>query len=217
MTKPLHCLITAGPTREYFDPVRYVTNPSSGKMGYALAKAALNHGWTVDLITGPVALLPPDGADVWRVTTAEDMLHAVQSRFAACQLLIMTAAVCDMRPRETFTRKVKKDALKMTVEMEPTPDILRTIAAQKTSYQRVVGFAAETDDMEINARKKLIEKHLDWIVANKVGGKDSAFESGQNSVYMLGKNNQHYRIGPAAKTTVAVEIIEILAKSEVTD
>ncbi|MDP0494838.1 MAG: phosphopantothenoylcysteine decarboxylase, partial [Verrucomicrobiota bacterium JB024] len=154
---PIRCLITAGPTREFFDPVRYISNPSSGKMGYALAAAARTAGWQVELISGPVALPAPEGVGVVPVVTGRDMLKAVRERFPACDILIKVAAVCDMRPKHLYPHKVKKDALSLTVEFEPVEDILKTVAADKRPGQIVVGFAAETQDVEEYARRKLFE------------------------------------------------------------
>ncbi|MGF1450141.1 MAG: phosphopantothenoylcysteine decarboxylase [Opitutales bacterium] len=204
---PIRCLITAGPTREYFDPVRFISNPSSGKMGYALAEAALAAGWSVDLVSGPVALKPPEATDFTPVVTANDMLEAVQARFGRCDLLIMTAAVCDMRPCERFESKQKKEQMQLSVEFERTPDILKTVAAGKTPSQTVVGFAAETDNVEHHALEKLQRKHLDWIVANLVGVAGSGFEADANAVVMLGADGSRYPIGPASKTTIARELI----------
>ncbi len=207
---PIRCLITAGPTREYFDPVRFISNPSSGKMGYALAVAARAAGWRVELVSGPVALRPPEGVEVIPVITGREMLAAVQERFPACDILIKVAAVCDMRPKTTSPHKVKKDALSLTVEFEPVEDILKTVAAGKQPGQVVVGFAAETQDVEAYARRKLIEKNLDWIVANRVGGQGGAFESDSNAVQLMGTSGEVIAFGPGAKTDIAHQLIGYL-------
>ncbi|QYY34666.1 phosphopantothenoylcysteine decarboxylase [Ruficoccus sp. ZRK36] len=207
---PIRCLITAGPTREFFDPVRYISNPSSGKMGYALAAAARAAGWQVELISGPVALRPPEGVEVIPVITGREMLAAVKGRFPACDILIKVAAVCDMRPKHYSHNKVKKDAITLTVEFEPVEDILKTVAATKRPDQVVVGFAAETQDVEAYARRKLEEKNLDWIVANQVGGPESAFESDRNAVQLIGSGGEALDFGPGSKTDVAHQLIGYL-------
>ncbi|MDR2430021.1 MAG: phosphopantothenoylcysteine decarboxylase [Puniceicoccales bacterium] len=205
MTPPLRCLITAGPTREYFDPVRYISNPSTGKMGYALAAAALAAGCRVELVSGPVALPAPGGAVLHAVGTAEEMLARASELFPACDILIKTAAVCDMRPCHYSARKVKKESLARVVEFEPVPDILKILSSAKTPAQTVVGFAAETEEVEKHALAKLMAKHLDLIVANQVGpgGSSNAFGSGTNHVFLLGRDGMRQEYGPAPKPDVA--------------
>lgn len=204
------CLITAGPTREFFDPVRYISNPSSGKMGYAIARAAVAAGWEVTLISGPVSLPVPAGVKFFRITSGEELLEKTQEQFVVNDLLIMTAAVCDMRPKVFNKQKQKKDALSMTLEMEPVPDILRSLIELKTAGQTVVGFAAETNDVIQHAKEKLERKKLDWIVANQVGGEATAFESDCNAVTLLGRNDECYKIGPDHKEVIAKELVSIL-------
>lgn len=211
MATHIRCLITAGPTREYFDPVRFMSNPSSGKMGYALAEAALAQGWSVDLVTGPVTLSPPQAAHVYPVVTGDDMLREVERLFPQCDLLFMAAAVCDMRPKTVARNKVKKDALSMTIDMEPTIDILKTISERKQPQQILVGFAAETKAVEAYAQTKLKQKNLDWIVANQVGGENNAFEADDNTVYLLGKGGERLLIGPAPKIQIAQEVIRVVS------
>ena len=206
--KPIHCLISAGPTREYFDPVRFITNPSSGKMGYALAEAAVSKGWQVTLVSGSVALTAPDGVELIKVVTGEEMFTAINERFADCDVLIMTAAVCDMRPKQRETLKVKKDKLRMSVDFEPVIDILKTVAANKRAHQTVVGFAAETDDVVAHAQEKLINKRCDYIVANQVGHAASAFESDNNSITLIGADGSQSCAGPASKAAIAKYILE---------
>ncbi|MGA2053480.1 MAG: phosphopantothenoylcysteine decarboxylase, partial [Opitutales bacterium] len=145
--------MTAGPTREHLDPVRFLSNPSSGKMGYALAAAAAEIGWRVDLVSGPVALPAPSGVTVHRVTSAAEMLAAVEGLFDFCDVLLKTAAVCDFRPKQYTGHKVKKGEAALMVEFEPTVDILKTVAARKRPDQLVVGFAAETQDVENYAKR----------------------------------------------------------------
>ena len=206
-------LITAGPTREYFDPVRFISNPSSGKMGFSLARAALANGWRVHLVAGPVAIPPPEGCRVTPVVTGEDMLKACLEIFPACDLLIKTAAVCDFRPKHRLNKKYKKTGEGMTVEFEPVCDILKTLANLKRPDQRVVGFAAETDNVEAYARKKLAEKKLDYIVANRVGVPNGGFEADSNAVCILGADGSRRELGPAPKQSLAVEIFNYLTES----
>jgi phosphopantothenoylcysteine synthetase/decarboxylase len=203
----IRCLVTAGPTREHLDPVRFLSNPSSGKMGYALAAAAAAAGWRVELVNGPVALPPPSNVTVTRVTSAAEMFAAVDKLFDACDVLIMTAAVSDFRPKETSPQKVKKGDAALVVEFEPTTDIVKTMAARKRPGQLVVGFAAETQDVENYARRKLKEKNLDFIVANLVGQPGAGFESDDNTVVLLGRDGSRTPFGPAPKTDLARQLI----------
>lgn len=208
---PIRCLITAGPTREYFDPVRYITNPSSGKMGYAIAQAAQAKGWTVDLVTGPVSLSAPEGVTLHKVETGQQMLETCKPLFKQCDLLIKTAAVCDFRPADYQPEKVKKTDAALTVTFQPVVDILKTLASGKT-HQTVVGFAAETQDIEAYAQRKLREKQLDWIVANQVGRGGKGFESDHNEIVLLGKNGERIAFGEGSKTELAVKLIEELSR-----
>ena len=180
-----HILITAGPTREKIDPVRYISNNSSGKMGYAIAKAAVARGAQVTLVSGPVSLSAPSGVNLIEVESAQDMLHACEGVFAECDIAIFSAAVSDMRPKTPAAQKLKKgsdsSALE-TLSLVENTDILATCAAKKTKSQVVVGFAAETCNVEKNAKEKLERKHASFIVANdvsegKVFGKDTNLAS----------------------------------------
>lgn len=205
---PIRCLVSAGPTREFFDPVRFLSNPSSGKMGYALAAEAARRGWEVELVSGPVALADPPAVQVTRVVTGEEMYEAVASRFPACHLLIMTAAIMDYRPKQVADHKIKKFELEMVIEMEPVIDILATVAATRT-HQVVVGFAAETDHLEVYARKKLREKHADFIVANRIGGPQSAFERDDNAVVVFSHSGEPVPLGPLPKTQIAAGLLDL--------
>ena len=147
MAQPTRCLITAGPTREYLDPVRFLSNGSSGKMGYALAEVAAQRGWDVDLVSGPVSLGAPSGVKVTRVVSAQEMYEACRPLFVNCDVFIAVAAVCDYRPRERATEKTKKVPGPVTLALEPTIDILKTLSGTKVPEQTVVGFAAETQDV----------------------------------------------------------------------
>lgn len=206
MASPVRCLISAGPTREYFDPVRFLSNPSSGKMGYALAAAAAARGWQTTLVSGPTCLDCPPSVDRVSVETGTEMFAALDARFDACTLLIMTAAVMDYRPVERAPLKVKKDQLARSVAMEPTVDILKTLAARK-QHQLVVGFAAETDHVEAHAREKLIRKRCDYLVANQVGQPGAGFASDTNEVTLLASNGSREPLGPASKTELAHALI----------
>lgn len=160
-------LVTAGGTREYIDPVRFISNASSGRMGYALARAALKAGHAVTLITAPTALKPPAGATVVSVESAAEMFAAVKEHFARCDCLVMAAAVSDFTPTRPSKTKIKKDGgPRPTLQLKPTPDVLRWAGRHKSASQIVVGFALEDRNLRDNADRKLRDKHLDMIVAN---------------------------------------------------
>jgi phosphopantothenoylcysteine decarboxylase / phosphopantothenate---cysteine ligase len=176
-------LITAGPTREKIDPVRYLTNRSSGRMGYALAEAALRRGARVLLITGPTSLTPPGAAEVTQVESAEEMREVVLRLLPQATVVIKTAAVADYRPRMAQAQKIKRSG-PMSLELEPTADILGEIARQKKS-QIIIGFAAETQNALENARKKLVSKSLDAVVVNDVSREGVGFDSERNAVTII--------------------------------
>jgi phosphopantothenoylcysteine decarboxylase / phosphopantothenate---cysteine ligase len=176
-------LITAGPTREKVDPVRYLTNRSSGRMGYALAEAASRRGARVLLVSGPTALTPPGAAELTQVESAEQMRQAVLKLLPEATVVIKTAAVSDYRPKSTASQKIKRSG-PMSLELEPTVDILAEIARHKSS-QIVVGFAAETQNALENARKKLASKSLDAIVVNDVSREGVGFDSDRNAVTII--------------------------------
>ena len=181
-----HVMITAGPTVEPIDPVRYITNRSSGKTGYAIARAAFARGADVTLISGPVALQAPEGVSMVYVQTADEMLAAAQEAFKSADIGIFAAAVADMKPARAADHKLKKgsdDDQLSGIELVENPDILETLAANKGS-RVVVGFAAETDNVIENAQKKLISKHADVIVANQVG-EGMAFGTDDNEVWFI--------------------------------
>jgi len=207
MTPPLRVLLTAGPTREYLDPVRFISNGSSGKMGYALAEAAVARGWTVDLVSGPVALPAPKGVNLTQVVSAEEMFITSERFFSDCDLFIAVAAVSDYRPRVRATEKTKKSGGGLTLELEPTVDILKTLAARKAPRQTIVGFAAETRDVIAYAQRKLIEKNLDWIVANDVSRAGIGMEADDNAVVLLARDGGREAFGPAPKRDVAEFIL----------
>lgn len=202
-------LITAGPTREWLDPVRFLSNPSSGRMGYAVAEAAVRAGYDVDLVSGPVSLAAPDGVQSHSVETAMQMFEVVEPLFEACDCFISVAAVSDWRPAEVHSQKVKKGEERQVLELVANPDILRTMAARKSAEQVVVGFCAETENLEDNARTKLVSKDLDWIAGNLVGQdrEGGGFESLENQLLLLGKDGQREILGPGLKKELAVELI----------
>lgn len=177
-------VITAGPTREAIDPVRYISNHSSGKMGYALAEAAAEAGATTVLITGPVSLTPPERVTVIRVTSAREMHDAAITEAKDCQLFIASAAVADYRPVATAEQKIKKDNDTMTIELVKNPDIVSSVAALNPR-PFTVGFAAETENLENHARSKLLRKNLDLIIANDVSDKTIGFNSEDNAVLVV--------------------------------
>ena len=205
----IRCLITAGPTREFIDPVRYISNPSTGKMGFSIAEAAIEAGWNVDLVAGPVALEEPNGAILYPVMTAEEMLHQVDALFDACDVLIMTAAVCDFRPIMHQTHKEKKSDASMNIEFERTADILK-IMSERKAHQTVVGFSAETRDVVSYAKEKLVSKKLDYIVANEVGKLGSGFAADTNEVVLIAADGSSVKLGPSTKSAIAEELIQLV-------
>jgi phosphopantothenoylcysteine decarboxylase/phosphopantothenate--cysteine ligase len=178
-------LVSAGPTQEAIDPVRFISNRSSGKMGYAIAEAAQARGAQVVLVTGPTALQHPKGIEVVSITTAEEMMKALSSRLAWSTTVIMAAAVADFRPMNPALRKLKKQGqIVQKLDLERTTDILASLSAQRTT-QLMVGFAAETDDLIAHAKNKLTEKGLDLIVANDVTAMGGGFGSDQNAATLI--------------------------------
>ena len=180
----MNILVTAGPTREPIDPVRFISNRSSGKMGYAVAAAAARRGHAVVLVTGPVAIPPPPAITLVRVETAAQMLDAVRAHMPDTQALIMAAAVADWRPRACAPQKLKKHASAPVLELERTEDVLKAIRPLKGD-RLFIGFAAETERVVEEARRKLAEKGLDAIVANDVSRADAGFEVDTNRVTLI--------------------------------
>ena len=206
-------LVTAGPTREFIDPVRFITNRSSGKMGYEMARAAYMMGGNVKLITGITHLPAPRGMEWKRVVTAEEMFNAVREEIEKTNLLIMTAAVADYRPKEIQKQKIKKDEEHIILTLEKTKDILKELKAVKKDSQIFIGFAAETEEHIENARKKIVEKGLDYIVLNDVSKEEIGFESDENEVVLLDKRGEMIaHIPRKQKIRVAKEILEIISE-----
>jgi phosphopantothenoylcysteine decarboxylase/phosphopantothenate--cysteine ligase len=202
-------VVTAGGTQEAIDPVRVITNHSSGRQGYALAQAALDAGADVCLITAPTGLTPPIGARVIKVNSAEDMLNAVLSESA--DALIMAAAAADFRPKNVAKDKMKKRDGIPQIELEAAPDILKTVAASnagKSRYRVVVGFAAESRDLLENAREKLQSKNLDFIAANDISSDDAGFAVETNRVTLLFANGMKETLPLMSKSEVAGKIVE---------
>jgi phosphopantothenoylcysteine decarboxylase/phosphopantothenate--cysteine ligase len=201
-------LITAGPTREPIDPVRYISNRSSGKMGYALAEAALRRGARVLLVTGPTALQPPSGAEVAHVDTAAEMREAVLARLPEASVVIGCAAVSDYRPRAAVLRKIKREEQgAMALELEPTSDILAEVARGASPSVIVVGFAAETDNVLENARRKLRGKLLEAIVVNDVSREGIGFDSDRNAVTIITPTHE-VAVPEGPKLEVAQRILD---------
>lgn len=209
----MKALVTAGPTREAVDPVRFLSNRSSGKMGYALAQAAIEAGFEVALVSGPVSLTPPDGlSEFVPVVSAADMAEAVHQRFPDCDLAIFCAAVADYRPAHPAEFKIKKGTGPLILELERTEDILASCGAEKRTGQILVGFAAETNDIETNALDKLRRKNADWIVANDVSKADRGFAGGENAATLFGRGGERIEFPLQSKLSLARAILEHVAK-----
>ena len=205
-------LITAGPTREPIDPVRYLSNRSSGKMGYAIAEAALEAGHGVVLISGPVNLDPPRGAHFISILTSDEMYNAVHRAVRECDVLVMCAAVSDYKPQKVSPTKIKKRDENLLLELVPTRDILGSLQNKNRQFL-VVGFAAETNDLEANAKKKLQTKDCDFIVANDVSNSNSGMESDENEVTILFRNGETKNISRAPKKIIARELVKIFTNT----
>ena len=202
-----HAVVTAGSTQEFIDPVRIITNRSSGKMGYALAEAARDRGAKVTLITGPTLLTKPVGVEVIDVCTAEEMFQAVKNAVPRADVLIMAAAVADYRPKSTAKEKIKKKGIGLTLELERTRDILKEVEGD---FIRV-GFAAESENMVENATQKLQQKKLDLIVANDITAKDSGFGADSNRVTIIDKGGKVDSLPLLPKREVADKILDKVA------
>jgi len=200
-------LITAGPTCEDLDPVRYITNRSSGKMGYSVAEAAARRGANVVLISGPTALETPSGVQRIDVRTAEEMLRAVNDNFEKASIAIFAAAVADYRSAKAFDRKIKRDKEALTIILEPNPDIIATVARNKGN-RLIVGFAAETERVAENARKKLTAKNADIIVANDVTAEGAGFDVDTNVVTLFSRDGRDLALPRMSKTEVAQRILD---------
>ncbi|WP_342509359.1 bifunctional phosphopantothenoylcysteine decarboxylase/phosphopantothenate--cysteine ligase CoaBC [Sporosarcina sp. FSL K6-2383] len=206
-------VITAGPTRERIDPVRYVSNFSSGKMGYAMAEAAAALGAETVLISGPVGLAKPTGMTVIDVESAADMLEAVQAQFADAHIVVKSAAVADYRPKNIHPEKMKKQVGDSVIELERTTDILKTMGGLKT-HQILVGFAAETNNAVEYGIDKLARKNLDYIIVNDVTDPDAGFGKDTNVVTLLSKHGTHQPFHTMAKKELAKVLFEAILQEE---
>lgn len=204
----LHVLVTAGPTREPLDPVRYLSNRSSGKMGCAIAAEAAARGAQVTLVCGPLAVPPPEGCEVVPVETAEEMREAVLARFDESDLFIAAAAVADYAPAEVSAAKLKKKGRPLALELRPTPDILAECARRRREGQLLVGFAAETEEVLGNARRKLKEKGLDLVFANDVSRPGIGFESDRNAGWLLSADGAEVELPEMGKRELAARLLD---------
>jgi phosphopantothenoylcysteine decarboxylase / phosphopantothenate---cysteine ligase len=204
-------LITAGPTREPIDPVRYISNRSSGKMGYAIAEAALDAGHDVILISGPVNLAPPRDAKFISVSTSDEMFEAVHRHADESDVCVLCAAVADYKPAQVSPVKIKKRADGISIELVPTRDILQSLGRQQDRKFLLVGFAAETDRLEANAMQKLREKNCDIIVANDAR---IAMETDENELLILFRDGETKKISRSPKEILARELVNIFQNSQ---
>ena len=203
-------LVTAGPTREPLDPVRFLTNRSSGKMGYTLAGAFLHEGHSVLLISGPTALDVPEGVDFIPVETAAEMHAAVERYIGKMDAAVFAAAVADYTPAQIAPQKIKKSADTLTLELVCTADILGSAREQFGFTGILVGFAAETENLEANAREKLIRKHCDLIIANDVSAPGIGFDSDQNQVLLVYPDRTE-AIPLASKHEISLQLVDAIA------
>ncbi|HLJ75564.1 MAG TPA: bifunctional phosphopantothenoylcysteine decarboxylase/phosphopantothenate--cysteine ligase CoaBC [Thermoanaerobaculia bacterium] len=205
-------LVTAGPTREAIDPVRFLSNRSSGKMGYAIAEAARRRGANVTLVSGPTSLVPPAGISVSQVTTALQMHDAVMHNLSGQQIVIKAAAVADYAPATSASQKIKKEqGSELSVTLQKTPDILESIS-KVSPKPFVVAFAAETEALEANAREKLLRKNADLIVANDVADPSIGFDSDQNEVLVIARDGKSTKIARAPKLAIANRILDLVVE-----
>lgn len=205
--RKLHILISAGPTKEAVDPVRYLSNHSSGKMGYALAEAAVKKGCGVTLVSGPTALKAPRGVCLVSVTTALEMRRALLGHFQKADVIFMVAAVADYRVAKIAQQKIKKKSETLTLRLIKNPDILSELGRRKKPHQILVGFAAETNKHLSHARKKLHTKNLDWIVLNDVADQKIGFGSDDNAVTLLSRTGEKIIFKKQSKKKLAGKII----------
>ena len=207
----LRVVVTAGPTREAIDPVRYISNRSSGKQGYAIAAEAIRRGAQVTLITGPTSLAPPAGAEVVRVTSVSEMADAAAAAFTDCQVFIACAAGADYVPADPKSRKIKKGKGNLEVSLAPARDILSELSKRKQG-QFVVGFAAETENLLQGAQQKLVRKKLDLIAANDVSDTGIGFESDRNAVTLIGPDGVVGEFGPEHKSAIAAHLLDAILR-----
>lgn len=205
----LRILVTAGPTRERIDPVRYLSNRSSGRMGYAIAEAAVELGHEVVLVSGPTARAVPDGVDYVGVESAEDMYQAVERRIGRMEVCIMAAAVSDYRPARPAGQKIKKLRDTLTLELVKTPDILGSARGPMRFSGLLVGFAAETENVAFHAREKLVRKDCDLVAANDVSRSDIGFDAPRNELLLLFRDGREQLLECDAKEHLARRLVAI--------
>lgn len=204
-------LISAGPTQETIDPVRYFTNRSSGKMGYAIAQVAMEMGAEVHLVSGPTSITPPTSVHVYQVKSADEMFEQITKLYNDMDIIIKSAAVADYRPKETFNNKLKKNDQNLVIEFERTKDILKYLGEHK-SNQYLVGFAAETDHVLEYGKNKLVNKNLDAIVINDISNKEIGFQSDYNEVTFLTKSGKQIKLDRQRKTDVAYQLLTSISE-----
>ena len=204
-------IVTAGPTIAPIDPVRYITNRSSGKMGYAIAKEARNRGAEVTLISGPTSLEAPEGINVVRIATNEEMRKAVLDRFDSADIVVKAAAVADYKPKNYSTQKIKKAQNDFALELTRDNDILKELGSLKNK-QILVGFAAESQNLKENALSKLEKKNLDYVVANDITSSDTGFASEDNKVIILSKDKEEINLDKMSKEKIAENLFDIILK-----
>lgn len=204
--KKMNVLITAGGTREYIDPVRFLSNASSGRMGFALARAALRAGHRVTLVTAPTALKPPAQARMIPVISSNDMFRAVKTEFARCDCLIMAAAVADYTPLKKARKKLKKGEDLLTLSLKPTADILAWAGRHKKKGQMLVGFALEDKNLRTNAERKLKDKNLDLIIANT----PAAIAAERSTIHLKAKEGPWQTFSNTPKSRLAAHIIKTI-------
>lgn len=208
-------VITAGPTQEALDPVRFISNRSSGKMGYSLAEAAVSRGAKVTLVSGPVTLAPPEGVELVKVRTALEMREQVMNHLKDATVVIKSAAVADYHLEHVPEQKVKKTAMRFSIELSPTPDILAEVG-QKKGDRLLVGFAAETQNLVAEARRKLETKNCDLVVGNLVSQTGIGFESDENEVVLITRAGDPVKLPKASKRVIADQILDHLLKLRLT-
>jgi phosphopantothenoylcysteine decarboxylase/phosphopantothenate--cysteine ligase len=224
--RKLNILITAGPTRESIDPVRFISNRSSGKMGYSLAEAAANLGNDVSLISGPVNIAPPEGVTLINIESAEELACEVRKSAETADIIFMVAAVADYRPKNVAENKIKKTNSDMVLELERTTDILAELGGTRSEIRDpgssphapcsmlhaplLIGFAAETENVIENSKIKLEKKNVDWIIANDVSRSDAGLGSDNNAVTMISKDGEVIELPLQSKKELAAKILEII-------
>lgn len=205
-------LITAGPTQEAIDPVRFISNHSSGKMGYAIAKAFRNAGARVQLVSGPVSITPPIGVEILKVKSAQEMFEHTKSLFGGAEIIVYVAAVADYTPQEVADKKLKKTDDNLSIELKRTPDIAGLLGKLKTNDQIAVGFALETDNARQNAQKKLEKKNLDMIVLNSLQDSGAGFRYDTNKITVVHRNGEAVEYSLKTKDEVAGDILAEIEK-----